>query len=132
MFDTVDTIKSSLEVLSEMMKNIKFRPENMKKALSRGYITATDLADYLSRKGLPFRQAHEVVGKLVRYAEEKRRELTQLSISEIRMFSNLFDEDIYGQISIEGSISGRKSYGGTAKENVLRMIQECKKEITRW
>jgi argininosuccinate lyase len=132
MFDTVDTIKSSLEVLSEMMKNIKFRPENMKKALSRGYITATDLADYLSRKGLPFRQAHEVVGKVVRYAEEKRRELTQLSISEIRMFSNLFDEDIYDQISIEGSISGRKSYGGTAKENVLRMIQECKKEITRW
>ncbi len=132
MFDTADTIKSSLHVLSEMIKNAKFKPENMRKALSHGFITATDLADYLARKGMPFRQAHEVTGKVVIYAEEKERELTQLSISELRMFSGLFEEDIFDQINIEGSISSKKSYGGTAKENVLKMIQECKKEIAKW
>ena len=132
MFDTVDTVKSSLQVLSEMMKHIKFKPENMRKALSKGFATATDLADYLARKGMPFRQAHEVTGKVVRYAEEKTRELTQLSISELKMFSNLFEEDVFDHITLEGSISSRKSYGGTAKENVLRMIQECKREIAKW
>jgi argininosuccinate lyase len=131
-FDTVDTVKISLHVLSEMIKSIKFKPENMKRALSHGFITATDLADYLAKKGMPFRQAHEVTGKIVRYAEEKGRELTQLSISELRMFSSLFVDDVYDQINIEGSISSRKSYGGTARENVLRMIQECKKEIASW
>ncbi len=132
MFDTAHTVKSSLHALSEMMKHIKFKPENMRKALSKGFITATDLADYLAQKGLPFRYAHEVTGKIVRYAEEKGRELTQLNISELKMFSNLIEEDVFDHITLEGSISSRKSYGGTAKENVLRMIQECKREIAKW
>ncbi|MGH7801399.1 MAG: argininosuccinate lyase [Thermodesulfobacteriota bacterium] len=132
MFDTVDTVKSSLHVLSEMMKHIKFKPENMRKALSKGFATATDLADYLARKGMPFRQAHEVTGKVVSYAEQKTRELTQISISELKMFSNLFEEDVFDHITLEGSISSRKSYGGTAKENVLKMIEESKKEVAKW
>jgi len=115
-----------------MIKHIKFKPENMRKALSKGFATATDLADYLARKGMPFRQAHEVTGKVVRYAEGKGRELTQLSISELKIFSNLFEEDVFDHITLEGSISSKKSYGGTAKENVLRMIQECKREIAKW
>jgi argininosuccinate lyase len=132
MFSTVDTVKSSLEVLTEMMRDIKFKPEKMKKALSNGFITATDLADYLARKGMPFRQAHEITGKIVRYAERKGRELLQLDITELRMFSNLFEEDVLEFITIDGSISSRKSHGGTAKENVLKMIEESKKEIAKW
>jgi argininosuccinate lyase len=132
MFDTADTVKSSLQVLSAMMRNVKFKPETMKKALYRGFITATDLADYLARKGMPFRQAHEVTGKVVRYAEEKGRELTQLSISELKMFSSLFEEDVFEHITLEGSISSRKSYGGTAKENVLKNLKEAKQENLKW
>jgi argininosuccinate lyase len=132
MFGTVDIIESSLQVLVEMMKKIAFKPESMKRALSSGFITATDLADYLARKGLPFRQAHEVTGKIVAYAELKKKELLKLNISELKMFSNLFEEDVFEFITIEGSVSSKKSYGGTARENVLKMIEEAKKEITKW
>ncbi|MCZ6469428.1 MAG: argininosuccinate lyase, partial [Candidatus Dadabacteria bacterium] len=132
MFDTVDTVKSCLEVLSEMLQVIVFKHENMKRALDEGFITATDVADYLSRKGMPFRQSHEVTGKIVGYAEEKGRELLNLHISEYQMFSNLFDEDLYDFIALDGSIGSRKSYGGTAKKNVVKMIKLAKKEITDW
>lgn len=132
MFDTVDTVKSCLEVLSEMLQVIVFKHENMKRALDEGFITATDVADYLSRKGMPFRQSHEVTGKIVGYAEEKGRELLNLHISEYQMFSNLFDEDLYDFIALDGSIKSRKSYGGTAKKNVVKMIKLAKKEITDW
>ena len=132
MFDTVDTVKSCLEVLSEMLQVIVFKHENMKRALDEGFITATDVADYLSRKGMPFRQSHEVTGKIVGYAEEKGRELLNLHISEYQMFSNLFDEDLYDFITLNGSIESRKSYGGTAKKNVVKMIKLAKKEITDW
>jgi len=132
MFDTVDTVKSCLEVLSEMLQVIVFKHENMKRALDEGFITATDVADYLSRKGMPFRQSHEVTGKIVGYAEEKGRELLNLHISEYQMFSNLFEEDLYGFITLNGSIESRKSYGGTAKKNVVKMIKLAKKEIADW
>ena len=132
MFDTVDTVKSCLEVLSEMLQVIVFKHENMKRALDEGFITATDVADYLSRKGMPFRQSHEVTGKIVGYAEEKGRELLNLHISEYQMFSNLFDEDLYDFIALDGSIKSRKSYGGTAKKNVVKMIKLAKIEIADW
>lgn len=132
MFDTVDTVKSCLEVLYEMLQVIVFKHENMKRALDEGFITATDVADYLSRKGMPFRQSHEVTGKIVGYAEEKGRGLLNLHISEYQMFSNLFDEDLYDFITLDGSIESRKSYGGTAKKNVVKTIKLAKKEITDW
>ncbi|MER3447162.1 MAG: argininosuccinate lyase, partial [Candidatus Dadabacteria bacterium] len=132
MFDTADTIKSSLGILSAMMRNIKFKSENMKKALQSGFITATDLADYLARKGEPFRQAHEITGRIVRYCEEKRRELSQLSLAELRMFSSLFEEDVFECITLEGSISHKRSYGGTARECVLKNLDEIKREISEW
>lgn len=132
MLSTLDTVTSSLEVLTQMIRNTKFKPEGMKKALTDGFITATDLADYLARKGMPFRQAHEAAGKLVAYAEKKRKELLKLNISEMQMFSSLFEEDVFEFITIEGSISSRKSYGGTARENVLKMIDEAKKEVANW
>lgn len=115
-----------------MIRNTKFKPENMKKALTNSFITATDLADYLAGKGMPFRQAHEVTGKLVAYAEKKGKELLKLNISEMQMFSSLFEEGVFEFITIEGSISSRKSYGGTARENVLKMTDEAKKEVAKW
>jgi argininosuccinate lyase len=132
MFDTVDTVKSSLDVLRAMLKNIAFKHENMKRALTEGFITATDIADYLTRKGMPFRNSHEVTGRIVGYAEEKGRELTNLHISEYKMFSKLFEEDLFDHITLQGSISGRKSYGGTARQNVVRMIAQGKKETGKW
>lgn len=132
MFDTADTVKSSLEVLREMLGNIEFKHENMRKALDAGFITATDIADYLARKGMPFRQSHEVTGRIVGYAEEKGRELNNLHISEYRMFSNLFDEDLFDFITLDGSIGNRKSYGGTARENVVKMIAKGRKDIAKW
>ena len=132
MFDTVDTVKASLEVLLEMMGNIRFKHENMKKALDDGFITATDVADYLARKGVPFRQSHEITGKIVGYAEEKGRELTNLHISEYQMFSKEFSDDLFEYITLDGSIESRKSYGGTAKENVLSMIKKAKTDVEKW
>lgn len=132
MFDTGDTVKSSLDVLRAMLKNIAFKHENMKRALTEGFITATDIADYLTRKGMPFRNSHEVTGRIVGYAEEKGRELTNLHISEYKMFSKLFEEDLFDHITLQGSISGRKSYGGTARQNVVRMIAQGKKETGKW
>ncbi len=132
MFDTVDTVKSCLEVMCEMLKVISFKHENMKQALNEGFITATDVADYLSRKGLPFRNSHEVAGKIVGYAEKKGRELIDLDMSEFRKFSNLFEEDLYKYITLDGSINSRKSYGGTAKSNVRKMIKSAKAEISDW
>ena len=132
MFDTVDTVKSCLEVLSAMLNTIEFKHENMKKALNEGFITATDVADYLSRKGLPFRQSHEVTGNIVSYAEEKGLELMDLNISEFKKFSKLFEEDLYNYITLDGSIQSRKSHGGTAKKNVVKMIKSAKKEIANW
>lgn len=132
MFDCADTVKSSLEVLGEMLNNIEFKPENMRKALDAGFITATDIADYLTRKGVPFRQSHEITGRIVGYCEEKGRELMTLHISEYRMFSNLFEEDLFDYITLEGSVKNRKSYGGTAKENVVRMISQARKETSKW
>jgi argininosuccinate lyase len=132
MFDTGDTVKSSLEVLRAMLDSIKFKHENMKMALAEGFITATDIADYLTRKGMPFRKSHEVTGRIVGYAEEKGRELINLHVSEYKMFSRLFEDDLFDHITLEGSISGRKSYGGTARQNVLRMIAQGKKETGKW
>jgi argininosuccinate lyase len=132
MFDAADTVKSSLEILKAMLNIIEFKDENMRSAINEGFITATDIADYLTRKGLPFRQAHEVTGKIVAYAEEKGRELVNLHISEYRMFSKLFDEDLFDHITLEGSVSGRKSHGGTAGQNVLKMIGKGRKELGKW
>lgn len=132
MFDTVDTVKACLEVLSAMLNSIEFKHKNMKKALNEGFITATDVADYLSRKGLPFRQSHEVTGNIVSYAEGKGLELMDLSILEFKKFSKLFEDDLYNFITLDGSIQSRKSHGGTAKKNVLKMIKTAKKEISTW
>jgi argininosuccinate lyase len=132
MFNTVDTVKSCLEIMIEMMRNLKFKPENMKKAAVEGHTLATDLADYLARKGVPFRQAHEITGEIIRYAEQKDREIFELSISELKRFSSKIEEEALELLNLEGSVTSRKSLSGTSKQNVLKMIKENKKQLSKW
>lgn len=129
LFDAVDTVISCLELNTEMLKKIKFNKQQLEKSLSGGFITATDIADYLTRKGLPFRDAHEVSGKIVSYAEDNNKELEDLEFKEIKKFSKLIEVDIFEYISVRGSIESRKSYGGTATENVRKMINLAKRKL---
>ncbi len=129
LFDTIDTVKSCLELNTEMLKKIRFNRSAMENALNGGFITATDIADYLTRKGMPFRDAHEVSGKIVSYAEDKEIELEDLEFKEIKKFSKLIEVDIFEYISVRGSIESRKSYGGTATDNVRKMITQAKRKL---
>ncbi len=129
LFDAVDTVKSCLELNTEMLKKIRFNKPAMEKALHGGFITATDIADYLARKGMPFRDAHEISGKIVSYAEDKGTEIEELGFKEIKKFSKLIEVDIFEYISVQGSIESRNSYGGTATDNVRKMITQAKRRL---
>jgi argininosuccinate lyase len=126
-FDSIDTIKISLEIFGEMLKTMRINEENMKKSIYEGFINATDVADYLAKKGMPFRQAHKVVGELVSYCEDKGKLLTDLSLEEYVQFSEMFEEDIIEKSQIETCIKDRKSYGGTAHTEAERQIENAKK-----
>jgi len=125
LFDAVDTLKHSLQVLVEMWPRVKFNTERMASTATEGYSLATDLAEYLVRKGMPFRQAHEVVGKIVKYAINKKKELNQLTSKELQSFSNMIDEDVFVYLNLRSAINARNSTGGTSP-------QQVKKQIARW
>jgi len=127
-FDTVDTVKSCLSVLIKIMPEIKFNKETMAKAAQDGFSVATDLAEYLTQKGLPFRKAHEVTGKIVRYCIKRNKTLMDLSINEFKRFSRLVERDIFNYLTVEKSINRKNSYGGTARKRVLAVIKEIKSE----
>lgn len=131
LFDTVDTVKLCLGVNIEMLKTLEFKEENMKKALEGGFVTATDVADYLARKGVPFRSAHETVGKIVSYAEREEMELSDLKLSEFRRFSKKIDEDIFQVITFSGSVESRNSLGGTSTANVKKEIASARRFLKR-
>ena len=126
LFDTIDTIKGSVKVFADMIAQMKVKADNMRIAAARGFSTATDVADYCVRKGLPFRQAHEVVGKTVRYCVETGKDIPELSLAEFREFSALIDEDIYDYVTLEASVNARKATGGTAREAVERELARLK------
>lgn len=130
LFDTIDTVRSCLELNCEMLKNIKFKKENLHRSLAGGFLTATDIADYLTRKGMPFRNAHETAGAMVRYAERQGRELEELSLEEIKGFSKLVESDVFNYISIQGSVESKTSYGGTSPKNVKAMLRKAKKDVS--
>ena len=125
-FDSIDTIKIVLEIFSPMLKTMTIKKENMKASIYEGFINATDIADYLAKKGLPFREAHKVVGELVSYCEQNNKLLTDLSYEEFKNSHSLFEEDIVKESSIEACINGRKTYGGTALSDVERQIKNAK------
>ncbi len=129
LFDAVDTVSSSLRALADMLPAIEVNHGRMYASAREGYATATDLADYLVRKGLPFRDAHEVVGKAVRRAIELGCDLSEMDLDELRKFSSLINVDVMGVLTLEGSVAARQHYGGTAPEAVCARIREAWSEL---
>ncbi|UCH50366.1 MAG: argininosuccinate lyase [Chloroflexota bacterium] len=128
LFDTVDTLISTLEVLTGLIKTLKINTTQMVSTISGSYILATDLADYLAKKGLPFRQAHSIVGKLVQYAISKDKGFQELSLDEYRNFSPFFADDVYG-ITVETSVEARDIIGGTAPKQVVAALTRARKLV---
>ena len=128
LFDSVETLLSTLEVFTGMLKTLKVNEENARRALDSGYILATDLADYLVKKGKPFRAAHEAVAKLVSYAIEKGKPLSKLTLAEYKKFSPLFQDDVFS-ITIESSLAARDVIGGTAPKRVAKALAAAKKSL---
>jgi argininosuccinate lyase len=118
LFDTIDTVKGSLKVYADMIPNMRPLRENMVEAARRGFSTATDLADYLVRKGVAFRDAHEIVGKAVRYGVESGKDLSDMTLPELHAFSNVIEEDVFQVLTLEGSVAARNHLGGTAPAQV--------------
>jgi argininosuccinate lyase len=126
LFDSVETVKTSLYVMTAMIKTLKVRPEKMRQAAGLGFTNATDVADYLVRKGLPFREAHEVVGKLVLHGLKIAQPIEAMSLDVLRSFSDRIQPDIYDTISLEACIESRSIRGGPSPEVVKLAINEVK------
>ncbi len=129
LFDTADTVIDTLRIFADMMGGIEARPERMRGALAEGFATATDLADYLVKKGLPFREAHEVVGAAVKAAETQGKDLADLTLAELQAFSPLVQSDVATCLTIEGSLAARNHIGGTAPEQVKAAIARAKARV---
>ncbi len=129
LFDTIDTLKGCLKVYADMIPNMHVNRDAMYDAARRGFSTATDLADYLVRKGLPFRDAHEVVGRAVRAGVESGRDLSELSLDELRQFSDVIAQDVFDVLTLEGSVSVRDHIGGTAPDQVRAAIARARKRL---
>ncbi len=129
LFDTVDQLRGSLKVFADMVPEIQCNPEAMRQAALKGFATATDLADYLVRKGVPFRDAHEVVGKAVALCVERGIDLAELSLEELRGFSTAIDEEVFQYLTLEGSVAARDHFGGTAPNQVRQAIARARAQI---
>jgi len=129
LFDTADTVLDTLRIFADMMGGIEARPDNMRHALTQGFATATDLADYLTKKGLPFRDAHEAVGLAVKRAEELGVDLPQLSLADLQAFSPLIAEDVFAVLTVEGSLAARDHIGGTAPNQVRAAIVRARARL---
>jgi len=129
LFDTVDNLKGSLKVFADMMPAVSCNAERMRAAALQGFATATDLADYLVRKGTPFRDAHEVVGKSVAYCVEKSCDLSDLALSELQQFSAAIDSDVFDYLTLEGSVAARDHVGGTAPNQVRSAIAAARQRL---
>jgi argininosuccinate lyase len=131
LFDAVDTTKNCIAIITEMMGSLKVNKEEMMKAAGRGFQTATDLAYYLVSKGVPFRQAHEIVGKIIAYCEDSNMHLEYLSIQELKKFSDRFSFDAQKILGIENSVNSKDNIGGTAPNRVKEEIKLAKKKLQR-
>jgi len=131
LFDTADTLLVTLAIYADMLRGITVNKENMRKAALEGFATATDLADYLVKKGLPFRDAHEVVALAVKFAAKKGCDLADLSLIDLQKFSKLIAQDVYQVLTLEGSVASRNHLGGTAPTQVKKAIQRARKFISK-
>ena len=126
LFDTVDTVKSSVKLMAEIIGQITVRKERMNEAARDGFMNATDFADYLVGRGVPFREAHGIVGSVVAHCVGARRRIEDLSLAELKRFSSKVGDDIYKYLSAEAVVERRRAVGGTAKANVLRRLKELR------
>jgi argininosuccinate lyase len=129
LFDSIDTVKSSLAVFAGMLPTLIAKRDNMRASARLGYSTATDLADYLVRKGTPFRDAHEAVGRAVRLCVDSGRELDELSLDELKSFSPVIEGDVFDVLTVEGSVAARDHVGGTAPAQVRSAVARARKRL---
>jgi argininosuccinate lyase len=132
LFDTVDTLSGSLRVFGDMMPALVVKRGNMLAAAKRGFATATDLADYLVRKGIAFRDAHEIVGHAVRHGIDTGRDLADMTLSELQAFSPVIGEDVFAVLSLEGSMAARSHQGGTAPERVREAVTAARRRLNEY
>lgn len=123
LFDAVDTTKNSLHILAEMVRHLKFNRTKMRNDSSKGFSMATDMAEYLVMKGMPFREAHRIVGAIVSYCIKKNKDLSDLTLKELRAYYNGFEKGIFSRLSVECCINARNHTGGTAEKTVLKRIR---------
>ncbi len=125
-FDAIDNVKMCLELFGSMLKTCTFRKEKMREAASHGFINATDCADYLVKKGMPFRSAYKIIGQIVAYCIENKKTLETLTLEEYKSFSDVFGSDVYSYIDLITCVNGRNCYGGPAPESVKRQINNLR------
>ena len=130
LFDSADTVLMTLEIYADMLRGIAVNKANMRQAALEGYATATDLADYLVKKGMPFRDAHEVVALAVKHAVKKGCDLAELSLPELQKFSNKISKEVFAVLTLEGSLASRNHVGGTAPAQVKKAITRARKFIS--
>lgn len=128
-FDAVDTLKICLEVFAPMLESMSVKKENMLAAAKEGFINATDLADYLAKKGVPFRTAYKITGEIVAYCIDNKKDLESMQMSEYKEFSSVFEDDLYNEISLESCLKKRSSFGGTSPDSVKSQIEYIKSKL---
>jgi argininosuccinate lyase len=124
LFDTVDTVEACLGILTAMIGRLTYNRERMEAGAEGGFATATDVAEYLVMKGVPFREAHGIVGRIVSFCIQNGKELTGLTLREFRRFYKGFEKDVFRCLTVRQSVNARKATGGTAEETVRRRIAE--------
>jgi len=129
LFDTVDTLLASVRLYTDMLDGLQVNKSAMLDAAARGFSTATDLADYLVRKGVAFRDAHEVVGLSVRFCIDNNKDLADCTLEELRQFSDVIEKDVYDVLTLEGSVASRNHFGGTSPDQVREAVQRAKERI---
>jgi argininosuccinate lyase len=132
LFDTAETLAGSLRVFTDMMPAIEVKRDNMAAAARQGFATATDLADYLVRKGIAFRDAHEIVGRAVRYGIDSGKDLGEMELAELQQFSAAIEGDVFGVLTLEGSMAARNHSGGTAPQQVRSAVAAARQRLARY
>ena len=127
LFDTVDTVKASIKIMSEMLAGMKVGRERMQTAVEDGFMNATDVADYLAERGVPFRVAHGIAGRIVQFCLAHDKHINDLTLDEFKRFSSKFDKSICEYLETEAVVARRRAFGGTARENVLRRLQQLRR-----
>jgi argininosuccinate lyase len=128
-FDAGDTLKQSLQIFSEMLGTLTVETERMEEAAKTGFLNATDAADYLVSKGLPFRDCHEIIGKLVLHCISESKSIESLTLAELQGFSPLFEADVYDKLTLESCINNKRSAGSTSYESIQKQISDIRKDM---